>query len=181
MTTEYKRMIQRNGLSSQLPSPTNGEIYITNDTKEMYFGAGGTMNKVGGNSEETDVNPSPNKIPKRDSIGVLKAIAGGNTDELVGFSWKGKSDYLIGQTLTSVELLADESVMYLLSIVIGVSATNALTAMYILKLQSTGIILSPVTEPLDSTFPITVSNKQVSITNNVGANRTLHLGIVRIL
>lgn len=45
MTTENKRMIQRKGTKAQLPSPTDGEIYIATDTKEMYFGAGG-MNKV---------------------------------------------------------------------------------------------------------------------------------------
>ena len=76
MATEYKRMIQRNGSVSDLPSPTNGEIYIATDTKEMYFGAGGTMNKVGG----SDVSVVDNKITnhlkeEKQHVVITKSVA----------------------------------------------------------------------------------------------------------
>ena len=60
MTIEYKRMVQRNGTIDELPNATNGEFYITNDTKEVYFGAGETLNKLVsfiGNGLDTETIP----------------------------------------------------------------------------------------------------------------------------
>lgn len=65
MVTEYKRMLQRRGNKSDLPTnATDGELSITMDTVEIYYGANGNQIKILDVNSFVDnlENPS-NRIP----------------------------------------------------------------------------------------------------------------------
>ena len=72
MAVEYRRMYQRRGLSKDLPSsPTDGEIYVTLDTKNVFMGIGGNLHKMVTSSDIVDSLTSASTMPLSANQGRL--------------------------------------------------------------------------------------------------------------
>lgn len=96
MTVELKRMYQRRGLKADLPQvPTDGEIYLTMDTEELFIGSNGNFIKTLTSNDTIDSLDSDSLLPltaKQGSVLKDRLAVVETTNELLKEDVKNQID-----------------------------------------------------------------------------------------
>lgn len=126
-------------------------------------------------------NNRGNTVVTRNTNGTIKATGGTSADEVLAVFWRDISPYTANATLVTSAIEGLGGVTYLLTVEIGVAATNAYHGMYLVHYQSTGTILTPIV-PLNSEITVTLnSNYTITIKSTASGNRSVIASLVRVV